>query len=113
MQVHRAKYRWFANDIMTAMLVVMNKLNSINFSGKLFVKKIISLTTNMTVQLPCGYKVTNKVTNKLKNKKIYSCFFPKQLRLFSLLSHPGWGKGGGGVNDMIMGVRVQGGCCLK
>ena len=69
----------------------------------------------MTVQLPCGYKVTNKVTNQLKNKKIYSCFFPKQLRLFSLLSHPGWGKGwgGGGVNDMIMGVRVQGGCCLK
>ena len=37
-QVHRAKYRWFANDIMAAMLVVMNKLNCINFSCKLFVK---------------------------------------------------------------------------
>ena len=38
-QVHRAKYRWFPNEVMAAMLVVMNKLKSINFSCKLFVKK--------------------------------------------------------------------------
>lgn len=69
MQVHRAKYRWFANDIMVAMLVVMNKLNSINFSSKLFVKSnFIDHQHDCPVAMWLqGYKQGDKPTEEKEN----------------------------------------------